>query len=140
MPHLKVSNFYKCWGQFLEKIQYIYIPVVEYSKPCHIQNLGIFRTQDISRSLSRHILAYSERCVRLAYWEICHSQNFAIVRILAYLGPKAYSESCLYGHIQAYSIIIVITTLTFVFHFNLTYFPIKFKDMFFDYNDTNITG
>ena len=32
-----------------------------YSEPCHIQNPGIFRT------LSRHILAYSERHVTLAY-------------------------------------------------------------------------
>ena len=31
----------------------------------HIQNPGILRTQDIFRTLSRHILAYSERCVML---------------------------------------------------------------------------
>ena len=29
-------------------------------------------------------------------------KNFAIFTILAYLGPEAYSESCLYGHIQTY--------------------------------------
>ena len=34
----------------------------------HIQPYcGIFRIQDKFRSLSRHILAYSERCVTLAY-------------------------------------------------------------------------
>ena len=38
-----------------------------YSEPYHIQNPGILRTQDISRTLSRHILAYSECFVTLAY-------------------------------------------------------------------------
>ena len=37
-----------------------------YSEPCHIQHPGIFKTQDILRTLSRHVLAYSERCVMLA--------------------------------------------------------------------------
>ena len=74
-----------------------------YSDPCHIQNPGIFRTQGIFRTLSRHTLAYSERFVRLAYWEPCHIQNFGIFRILAYLGPEAHSESCLFSHIQVYS-------------------------------------
>ena len=40
-----------------------------YYKPCHIQNPDIFKTQDISSTLSRHILAYSQCCVTLAYWE-----------------------------------------------------------------------
>ena len=34
----------------------------------------------------------------------CHMQNFAISRVLTYLGPKAYSESCLFRtfrHIQS---------------------------------------
>ena len=55
--------------------------------------------QYIERTLSRHILAYSERCVTLAYWEPCQIQNFAIFRILAYLEPEAYSESYLFMHI-----------------------------------------
>ena len=38
-----------------------------YSEPGHIQNPGIFRTQDIFVTLLRHILAYSERFIRLAY-------------------------------------------------------------------------
>ena len=38
-----------------------------YSEPCHIQNHGIFRTQDIFRALSKHILAYSEHCGTLTY-------------------------------------------------------------------------
>ena len=29
-------------------------------------------------------------------------QNFAIFKILAYLGSEAYSESCLFRHIQTY--------------------------------------
>ena len=59
-----------------------------YSEPCHFQNPDIFRTQDIFRTLLRHILAYSEHCVTIAYWE---------TRILAYLGPEAYSESSLFN-------------------------------------------
>ena len=42
-------------------------PIVAYLEPYHIQNPGIFRTQDIFGTLSRIILAYSERCVMLAY-------------------------------------------------------------------------
>ena len=100
-----------------------------YSESCDFQNTGIFRTQDIFRTLSRHILAYPEHCVTLAYWKPCHIQNFAMFRILAYLGPEAYSESYLliFRYIQAYSIMIVIITLTFFFHFNLTYFSTKSK-------------
>ena len=32
-----------------------------------------------------------------------HIQNFAIFKMLAYLGPNAFSVSCLYRHIQVYS-------------------------------------
>ena len=71
-------------------------------RTCHIQNPGIFRTWDIFRTLQRHTLAYSERCVTLAYWQPCHIQNFAIFRILAYLG------------LEAYSIMMVIIKLTFL--------------------------
>ena len=39
----------------------------KYSELRHIQNPGIFRTQDIFRPLSRHILTYSELCITLAY-------------------------------------------------------------------------
>ena len=72
--------------------------------------LAYLRAQDIFRTLSRHILAYSECCATFAYWEPFHIQNFTIFRILAYLGPEAYSESCLYRHIQAYSTTVVIIT------------------------------
>ena len=72
-----------------------------------IQNPAIFRILAFLESKIyselKHILAYSERCVTLAYREPCHIQNFAIFRILADLGPKVYSECCLYQHIQAYS-------------------------------------
>ena len=98
-----------------------------YSEPCHVQNPGIFRTQNIFRTLSMHIMAYSECCVTLGYQEPCHIQNFAIVRILACLGPKAYSEPCLFRHILGYSIMIGLLTLNFFLHFNFTYFWTKFK-------------
>ena len=81
------------------------------SESYHIQNPGIFRTQDIFKTLSRHILAYSERCVMLAYWEPCHIQNFDMFRILAYLGTETYSKSVYLGtfrYIQTYSRLIII--------------------------------
>ena len=34
---------------------------------------GIFRTRDIFRTLSIHIPAFSERCVKLGYWKTCQS-------------------------------------------------------------------
>ena len=55
-------------------------------------------------------MAYAERCVTLAYVEPCHIQKFAILRILAHVGPEVYSESCLYRNIQAYLIMIIIIT------------------------------
>ena len=52
----------------------------------YLQNPAIFRIQNIFRTLSRHILAYSEGFVLLSYSE-----------------PKAYSESSLSRHIQTCS-------------------------------------
>ena len=104
-----------------------------YSESCHTLHPSIFRTQDIFRTLPRHIAAYTECYVTFVCWEPYHLQTFAIFRILGYLGPVAYSEFCLLGtfrHIQTYSIMIVIITLTFFFHFNLTYFSMKSKKMF----------
>ena len=76
-----------------------------------------YRTQDIFRTCWRAILAYSERCVTLA-------------------------ESCLFRHIQSYSIMILVITLTFFFHVNLKYFSTKFtKDIcFFSYNVFNFNA
>ena len=53
-----------------------YLKSDTYSEPCHVENPSIFITRDIFRTLSRHILAYSECCVMLAYLEPCHTQNF----------------------------------------------------------------
>ena len=81
-----------------------------YSKPSHIENPSILRTQDILRTLSRQILAYSERCATVDIG------NLSIFRISAYLGPKAYSESSLFRHIQVYSGIFN-NDITFFFSF-----------------------
>ena len=84
--------------------------------------------------MSRHNLAYSARCVTLAYLKPCHIQNFAIFRILAYLGPEAYSGSCLYRYIQVYSGIFYndsYNNINFIFTFSLTYFSKKFKKRWF---------
>ena len=100
-----------------------------YSESCHTLHPSIFRTQDIFRTLPRHIAAYIECYVTFVCWEPYHLQTFAIFRILGYLGPLAYSEFCLLGtfrHIQTYSIIIVIITLTFFFFTLILYtFPIN---------------
>ena len=105
-----------------------------YSELCHIQNSGIIRTQDIFRTLSRHILVYSKHCVTLAYWEPCHIQNFGN------LGPEAYSESSLFRYIQAYS---GIFNNDFYNNINFLFFTLILNTfqqnlkMFFDYNDVN---
>ena len=41
--------------------------ILAYSEPFHIQNPGIFKTQDIFRPLLMHILAYSVACAMLAF-------------------------------------------------------------------------
>ena len=70
-----------------------YSEVWHIRNPRYIQNSvkaypGIFRT--LCNTLIRRTLLYSE---------LCHIQNVG----LAYLGSEAYSESCLFRHIQAYS-------------------------------------
>ena len=69
-----------------------------YWKPCHIQNSGIFRTQDIFRTLSRHSGIYrtcDARILRtLTYSEFYHIQKFGIFRtpgIFKVLFIQAYS-------------------------------------------------
>ena len=94
--------------------------ILVYSEPCHIQSPGIFRLQDIFRTLSRHILAYSDRCVRF------YIDNPAIFRILRYLETEA--NSIMKG----------IITWTFFFPYNLKYFSTKFKKTYvFGYIDVN---
>ena len=97
-----------------------------YSEPCHIQNPGIFRAQDIFRTLSRYILAYLECCLTLAYWEPCYIQDFVIFKIWAYLGPQAYSEFS-FRDIQAYSDIFNSSNNNINFLFYRAYFLTKFK-------------
>ena len=41
-----------------------------YSEPCHIQNSGIFRTEDVFRTLSRHILENPAIFRTLTYSEV----------------------------------------------------------------------
>ena len=87
-----------------------------------IQNPSIFRTRNIYITLSRHILAYSERCVTLAYWELCHVQNFVIFKILdtkTWLYYPRHNQNpvflSIFRDIQEHSIMIVIIRLTFFF-------------------------
>ena len=93
-------------------------------------NSWIFRALSYWESWYTYLKAYSERSVTLGYWDLCHIQNFVIFRILACLGPEAYSESCLYRHIEAYSSIFDndnYNNVNFFFHFNLTYSSMKLK-------------
>ena len=110
-----------------------------YSESCHVQNAGIFKTQDILKTLPRDILAYSERCVTLVYLESYLTQNFAILRVLTYLGPEAYSEPSSFRNILAYLIMIVIITLTSFSRFNLTYISTKLKKKYFLTTMTSIS-
>ena len=113
-----------------------------YAEPCHIQDFGTFIEPEIYSKLCQDILLYSPHCVMLAYWEPCHMQNFAIFRVLAYLGPEAYSESCLFRHIQPYSGIfnndsyknmsfLFLKLILHIFGWNLM------RHLFFDYNDNH---
>ena len=136
-----------------------HIQNVHYRKFRHIQPYsGIFRTlcnscilkiltylEPKNPSLSRRILAYSERSLTLSCCEPCHLQKFVIFRILAYLGPETYPESCLFRHIQVYSDILNndnYNNINFLFFTLILHtFRRNFKrHMFFDYNDVNFNA
>ena len=100
--------------------------ILAYSEPCYIQDPGIFTTQDIIRTMSRHILENSVGSVTLAFWKTCFIQHFAIFRILALRNSRHIQNPVYLGtfrHIQTYSIMI---TLTFFLHF-FSYFSKGFK-------------
>ena len=96
-----------------------------------IQSPGIVRTvySNILKCLfklkfiQKSATAYSGifRTLFNAYSEPCHIQNSVKIRILAYTGPETYSESCLFRHIQAYSIMIVTITLAFFFSLSISH-------------------
>ena len=114
-----------------------------YSEPCHIQNFGIFRTQDIFRTLSKPIMACSEGCAIPTYWEpyseLCHIQNFCIFRTQRYNQNTVYLGIFRHGHsgIFNYDSLII---LNFFFHFNLTYLSKFTKTYLFDYNGINFSA
>ena len=58
------SRPFKTYSAIMRHIQSPLL-LFAFLEPCHIQNLGIFRAPEIFTALSRHILAYSERCVTL---------------------------------------------------------------------------
>ena len=112
-----------------------------YREPCHIQNSGILRIQDVFKTLSTDILAYAERCVTFTYWELGLIQDFSIFRSLAYLGLEAYSESCLFRHMQAYIMIVTITLTFFFFTLIWHTFQQNLKmHMLHGYNDVNFNA
>ena len=96
--------FTSCSDTFSHIVAYLKpCAILAYSEPFHIQNPGIFRSQDIFRVQSRHILAYSVGCVTLAFWKTCFIQNFAIFRISALRNSKYIQNPVYLGtfkHIQ----------------------------------------
>ena len=62
-----------------------------------------------------------------------HIQNFGI------FGTQAHSEPCLFKHNRAYSVMVVIT-LTFFFHFNLTFQQNFKRHMFLNDNGINFNS
>ena len=72
----------------------------------HIQNPVYYREfrhiQACSRPIQTYCGIFRTLCNSFIFRTLPYSE-FAIFRILAYLGPEAYLESCLYRHIQAYS-------------------------------------
>ena len=132
-PHAMYCIKHNQNSVYFSKFNHIQVysgPIQTYQTYCGIVktlcNSCIFRTlpqsesghiqkQRFIRTLSTHTLVYSERCVTFAQSEPCHIQNFDIFRILAYLGPEAYSEYCFIRHIQVSSIMIVVIKLTSFF-------------------------
>ena len=105
MLHLRsLTRFWICLS-YLEPCV-----ILAYHEPCYIQNHGIFRTHDILKTPSKHILAYSERWVTLACWEPCYIHNFAHIQNFGVFRTGGTSRD-----IQAYSIVIFIIELTFLF-------------------------
>ena len=111
-----------------------------YSEPYHIQNPGIFRTYKI----------YSELCQGI-FRTLCNARilrtmpftGLSHIRCLAYLGPKVYSESCFYRHIQAYSGIFdndSYNNINFLFC-HICHFSTKFrKTCFLTYNNVSFNA
>ena len=90
------------WAIYLEPCVFL-----AYSESFHIQNPGIFRTENIFRTLPRHILAHI-----LAFWKNCFIQNFDICRISLLRNSRHIQNAVYLGtfrHIQTYSIMITLT-------------------------------
>ena len=82
-----------------------------YSESWHIQN-----SRYIQNSVKTYSGIFSRLCntrilKNLLYSELCHIQNFGIEKL------EAYSDSCLFRHIQAYSNIFNNDNINFFLHF-----------------------
>ena len=92
-----------------------------YSESWHIWNLRYIQNfvkaySGIFRTLCNAFILRT-----LPYLELCHIQDISVLS-----NPGIFRTLFIQAY-QAYSIMIVIITLTFYFHFNLTYFSTKFK-------------
>ena len=100
MRHIQNSIYYRkvrYFQSYSGPIQTFSAPAepcvtLAYSEPCHIQNSGIFWTQNIFKTLPKHILAYLERCVALAQWKPWHIRNFGIFRMLDIFNDDNYNN------------------------------------------------
>ena len=122
------SMFSSCSNIFSHIVAYLELCVIlAYSELRHIQNPGISRTQDIFRTVSKHILVYSVDSVTLVFLKPCDIHIFAIFKMSANLGLEAYSESCLFKQIQAYSDIFNNDNINFLFFTFFHTFQRNFK-------------
>ena len=131
---LKHSSIFTSYSDIFSHIVAYLEPCVAlaYLEPCHIQNPGICRTRDIFRTLSRHILEHSERCVT------SHIENPAILKILVCLGPEA--QNPVYLHIFRHNSGIFCNNSYDNINFLFFHFSTKLnKDMFFGYNEVNFS-
>ena len=102
-----------------------------YWEPCHSQNFTIFRILAYfgPEELFFHNVS-SQQSDKILNTPVSKSaQNLRLCTISGILRTQGYSEPCLFRHIQAYSMVIVIVKLIF-FYFNLTQFSTKFKKIY----------
>ena len=71
--HIPIRHIEPCLGIFRTLCNSCISRIQPFSEYWHVENLRC-----IQNSLSRDILAYSERFVTLSCWEPCHIENFGI--------------------------------------------------------------
>ena len=127
--HVLLRHIQRYCGIFRTLCSFCIFRTLPFSQSLHIKNL---------RHIHNSVKAYSGIFKTLYNARILRTLPYS--EFLAYLGPQAYSESCLYRHIQENSVLIVLTILTFltlkIFHT----FPLILEGTIFDYNGLNFSA